>query len=382
MSERHPFFRFEIVTTAKTLNQYHARWNRLLDTIPQYLPSMTWEWHQAWLTANPQFHNRLHFIFAYDQRNHLIGLVPFVEMTAHLAMVNLKVLTLAGIRDHIKTIFIATPEHQLPLLDALMHYLTKEFTQWDLIAFRRLGSNRADDIFLERIVRHMHLRYSTESPLEIPYLPIQGNWEEYWKNRRKHFRHEYRRKMRKLQQQGHVSITIEEPPLADAVFQRFVMLEDSGWKGRNQSSLARRPHLLTLYREAAYRHSPYFRLLQFELRVNDQVIAASLCPQTRDGLYVYKIAYDESWARYSPGMLLRVAEIQYAMEQGLGVYSFSGKAQPWMRHFTERKHFSRDFIIYQQSLAATLRHLGYEIARPYLKRLPYLSGLLQRLVEE
>jgi len=353
VSERHPFFRFEIVTTAKTLNQYHARWNRLLDTIPHYLPSMTWEWHQAWLQANPQFCNRLHFIFAYDQRNHLIGLIPFVEVTAHLAMINVKVLTLAGIRDHIKTIFIATPEHQLPLLDALMHYLTKEFTQWDLIAFRRLGSNRGDDIFLERIVRHMHLRYSTESPLEIPYLPIQGNWEEYWKSRRKHFRHEYRRKMRKLQQQGTVSISIEESPLDDAVFQRFVTLENSGWKGH-----------------------------QFELRVNDQVIAASLCPQTRDGLFVYKIAYNESWARYSPSILLRVAEIQYAMEQGLHIYSFSGKAQPWMRHFTNRKHFSRDFIIYQQSLAATLRHLGYEIARPYLKRLPYLSGLFQRLVEE
>ncbi len=382
MNEQHPFFRFEIVTTFATLQQYQSRWNQLLDSIPLYLPSMTYEWHHAWLTAHPELHNRLHCIFAYDKHNTLVGIIPFIETKSHIAKIPLNVLTLIGMRDHIKTIFITQPEHQLPLLSALMHYLKEEYTHWDLVAFRRLGSNRADDIFLERIAHQLHLPLTTESPLEIPYIVIDSRWEEYWKSRSKHFRHEYRRKMRKLQQKGHVSVTTLTSPLEPETFQRFVTLENSGWKGKNQSSLVHRPQLMALYQHASQMNSAYFQLLQFELWLDNHLIAASLCPQTRNGLYVYKIAYDEQWGRYSPGILLRVAEVQYAFNHHLQIYSFSGKAQPWMRQFTHRKHFTRDFIIYQHSLPAFLRHVGFDVAKPYIKRLPYLYHLLRQFIQE
>ncbi len=382
MVKFHSYFHIEIVEDFNTFLTLQEQWNQLLTTIPQYLPSMTWEWHYAWLLANPAYQHHLHVILVYNHNRQLVGIIPLIKRVGHLAWVPLKMLTLAGNRDHIKTIFIASPEHQLPLLDALMHYLTHDYPHWDILAFRRLGSNRADEIFLERISKHLHLRFSTEATIEIPYIALPDNWDTYWKARSKHFRHEYRRKMRKLQQQGKVTIRMIEPPLPQRAFQQFVELENSGWKGKQRSSLAHRPHLLELYRQAAQLSSPYFRMLLFELRLDNRLIAASLCPQTRDGLFVYKIAYDESMARYSPGILLRVAEIQYAIQHQLAIYSFSGKAQPWMWQFTHRKHFTRDVIIYHHSLPARLRHIGYTVARPFLKRLPLLPRILHRLVKD
>ncbi len=380
MFKFHSYFNLEVITSYAAFIKKRLIWNQLLAEIPHYLPSMTWEWHQAWLQANPHFQSRLHFLFIYTPKHRLAGIIPLVETTERLGAIHLTILTLAGIRDHIKTIFIAAPEHQLPLLDLLMHYVTYEHTHWDLLTFRRLGSNRGDEIFLERISNHLHLRFATEAVLEIPYIALPKNWETYWRSRKKHFRHEYRRKWRQLQQLGTVTVQVLEPPLNAQTFHRFVHLENSGWKGQHHSSLAYRPHLKALFYYAAQWSSPEFRLLQFELRVNQQVIAASLCPQTRDGLYVYKIAYDESMSRYSPGMLLRVSEIQYAIERRLAIYSFSGKAQRWMWQFTHRKHFTRDVIIYHHTLPARLHHLGYAKIRPYIKRIPALAGVLHHII--
>ncbi len=382
MFKFHSYFQLELVTSYTIFMKKRTVWNQLLTKIPHYLPSMTWEWHQAWLKANPHFQSHLHFLFVYQHNHQLVGIIPLVKTIGHLGAIPLKMLTLAGNRDHIKTIFITAPEHQLPLLDLLMHYLTFEYPHWDLLTFRRLGSNRGDEIFLERISRHLHLRLATEAVLKIPYIPLPDTWETYWKSRRKHFRHEYRRKWRQLQQLGIVTFQVLEPPLVAQTFQRFVHLENSGWKGKNHSSLAFRPHLKALYYHASQYASPYFRLIQFELWVNNRLIAASLCPQTQDGLYVYKIAYDESMGRYSPGMLLRVFEIQYAIQHQLAIYSFSGKAQPWMWQFTHRKHFTRDVIIYHHTFPARLHHLGYGIIRPYIKRFPMISDLFHRFFAE
>lgn len=139
MFKFHSYFQLELVTSYTLFMKKRAVWNQLLTKIPHYLPSMTWEWHQAWLKANPHFQSHLLFLFVYQHNHQLVGIIPLVKTIGHLGAIPLKMLTLAGNRDHIKTIFIIAPEHQLPLLDLFMHYLTFEYPHWDLLTFRRLG---------------------------------------------------------------------------------------------------------------------------------------------------------------------------------------------------------------------------------------------------
>jgi CelD/BcsL family acetyltransferase involved in cellulose biosynthesis len=54
-----------------------------------------------------------------------------------------------------------------------------------------------------------------------------------------------------------------------------------------------------------------------------------------DRFWLFKIGYDEQFARCSPGTLLMLHTVRYAAERGLVSYEFLGSADPWTAHWTQ-----------------------------------------------
>jgi CelD/BcsL family acetyltransferase involved in cellulose biosynthesis len=97
---------------------------------------------------------------------------------------------------------------------------------------------------------------------------------------------------------------------AHAWLAEFIALEAGGWKGREQSALdssaADRRFFVSAATEA-------FRRGRFEalaLRHGGRMIAARCGFAAGYGAYTFKIAYDESYARWSPGVLLEIENIR------------------------------------------------------------------------
>jgi CelD/BcsL family acetyltransferase involved in cellulose biosynthesis len=102
-----------------------------------------------------------------------------------------------------------------------------------------------------------------------------------------------------------------------AAFTDFVALEDAGWKGRAGTSLAKddrqRTELERFLSAPAIRD--HVRICQ--LRFGDEVVAAQLDVLVGTRLWYLKSAYDESYARFAPGLQLFVDAVAWAAEQGL-----------------------------------------------------------------
>lgn len=119
-------------------------------------------------------------------------------------------------------------------------------------------------------------------------------------------RKELRRQHRRLAELGALSTQrlASGEELADWTAD-FIRLEASGWKGRGNSALAsdrRTQALFTTALEGAARRG---RLDRLALRLDGRPIAMLASFVAPPGAFSFKTAFDEDFARYSPGVLLQ-----------------------------------------------------------------------------
>jgi CelD/BcsL family acetyltransferase involved in cellulose biosynthesis len=118
-------------------------------------------------------------------------------------------------------------------------------------------------------------------------------------------RRELDRQLRKLSEGGAVSLmTARTASDIEAAFEMFVALEESGWKGRRGTALKRRRPILDFAHSAVTRLAREGLAAIDVLRVGEGPVAA-LIRFEQAGLSIpWKIAYDESFAAFSPGRQL------------------------------------------------------------------------------
>ena len=85
----------------------------------------------------------------------------------------------------------------------------------------------------------------------------------------------------------------------------FLALEHSGWKGAAGSALASHQATARMFREALSGAAAQGRLERLTLSLDDEPIAILANFISPPGSYSYKTAFDERYARFSPGVLLQ-----------------------------------------------------------------------------
>ena len=131
---------------------------------------------------------------------------------------------------------------------------------------------------------------------------------EYLAIRPKH-RREIQRLGRRLQEHLDTSLAVTDDAGEAAAIDEFLALERSGWKGRQGTAMAElRGHGAFFHRlcEGFARRG---RLQLLALRANGRAVAMKCNLRAGSHLYCFKIAYDDTFARFSPGMQLELANI-------------------------------------------------------------------------
>jgi CelD/BcsL family acetyltransferase involved in cellulose biosynthesis len=119
----------------------------------------------------------------------------------------------------------------------------------------------------------------------------------------KHFR-DLRRRARKLESEIG-DITFSEHAGDPVVVDDFLDLEAAGWKGNEGTALACGPGA-EFFRAICGAFAQAGRLQMLVMRAGDRTVAIQSSVVAGEGLFCFKIAYDESLKRFSPGTQLMV----------------------------------------------------------------------------
>lgn len=138
-------------------------------------------------------------------------------------------------------------------------------------------------------------------------LSAEAYWEASLSGKK---RKELRRQANRLADEGTVAITRSAGAegLEDWCRQ-FLALEQAGWKGKAGSALASDPATAAVFSESLAGAAHRGRLERLTLTLDGQPIAMLASFLSPPGAFSFKTAFDERFARYSPGVLLQQANL-------------------------------------------------------------------------
>jgi hypothetical protein len=151
----------------------------------------------------------------------------------------------------------------------------------------------------------------------------------------------------------------------------FIELEARGWKGRNASALGSSDAGRVFFTRATRAAARCGRLMMLGLRLAGKWIALKCNFLSGEGSFAFKIAYDEDYARFSPGMLLELENIRrFHARPGLR----------WMDSCAEPDHFMVNRLwVDRRGLADLVTTTGRAAGDLIVSSLPLLHWMSRTL---
>ncbi len=126
---------------------------------------------------------------------------------------------------------------------------------------------------------------------------------------------EHRRLRARLAERGALRFERLAPYAAvDAWIDTLFALETSGWKGREGVAAAADPATEACFRAILTEAHKRGALDFHRMTVGDATIAMLANLESGDESFQLKIAYDEEWAAFSPGVLIEMAYLEHALD--------------------------------------------------------------------
>jgi CelD/BcsL family acetyltransferase involved in cellulose biosynthesis len=170
-----------------------------------------------------------------------------------------------------------------------------------------------------------------------PFVTTSGAHEDYVKSVGSKFFADIRRRRRRLEEEGAVTIEVVDEPGDD--LQRLLDegygLEGSGWKTAEGTSIAARPKVRAYYDDAARWAARRGILRLVFLRVDGKAVAFQLGVEDGGAYYFCKGGYDPAHHRFAPGKQLVAHMIERSFGNDVQTFEFLGESEPWKLEWTQ-----------------------------------------------
>jgi len=289
------------------------QWNELLFRSKQNTVFLTHQWFEAWWRS---FGKEYEFsvLLARDDAGDLIGAGPLLASYDRLYfMANQEV------SDYCD--FIIDAEKIDQFYELLLDYFQEHSAYIRDVELINIPSASPTLISIPRIASERSFSCGISESEVAPILTLPSSYETYIDSLNRKNRHELRRKVRRLESLGQISIqTKREPQKMNAAIQDFIFLHRKSnaskqefWQQEGMTDFFRiLTHLFSLERWVEV------NLLYFK----DKLIAGLLNFVYADNLYLYNVAFDREFFSISPGFFLFNHSIRQAIEENKKVVNF------------------------------------------------------------
>lgn len=180
-----------------------------------------------------------------------------------------------------------------------------------LVRFPMFEAGGAFDEALEDVLAERGLAHAETGRHERAFLKSDLDGETYLATHmRKKKRKEYNRLWNRLGETGDLKFIVHDGGADVAAWiDGFLRLERRGWKGKRGTALAERPNERAFFERLCADAYARGTLHCAEIVFDGRPIAMLASFLAGGGAYSFKIAYDEAYAKYSPGALLMMKAI-------------------------------------------------------------------------
>ena len=250
------------------------------------------------------------------QKEKIVGIAPLLVRNQRASFIGS-----AAVCDYIDFVIVPGMETDFfnVLLDDLRH---KGISQLDL------GPSRLDSTViscLARVARKRGYEVSCRQEDVTLELDLPQTWDEYLRILTSKQRHELKRKLRRLWEEGNVDYSIVRESVPD-VMDTFLKLFSQS-KGEKAAFMTDK--MESFFRSLA-KAMAEVRLLRFGiLRLDAVPVAMVMCFDYNDSVYLYNSGYDPQYRALSVGILSKALCIQDSIQKGKRRFDFLKGAEAY-----------------------------------------------------
>jgi len=168
-------------------------------------------------------------------------------------------------------------------------------------------------------------RVFAESIPAAPYVATDGSWDSYEQGLRRKFRSEIRRRRRRLEEEGPLTLEVSDgTERLDELLEEGFRVEGSGWKETYGTSIRSSSATRRFYTEVAQWAAERGWLRLAFLRLSGRTLAFDYCLEYNRIHYLLKTGYDPAYGKFAPGMLIRHMMLARAFSGEIDTYDFLG----------------------------------------------------------
>jgi CelD/BcsL family acetyltransferase involved in cellulose biosynthesis len=175
------------------------------------------------------------------------------------------------------------------------------------------------------------LRAAGYSTVEVtgvrsPYLELPGTWDALLASVSRNLRSQLGNRRRALEREGRLRFrtTVGGEEELGRDLDAFLRVEGSGWKAGSGTAILSDPRTQRLYTDFARAAAAAGWLRLHLLELDGVPVAADLNCAFAGGTFLVKTGFDERYARFSPGLVLRGEVLRAAIQEGSRFYDFLG----------------------------------------------------------
>lgn len=149
----------------------------------------------------------------------------------------------------------------------------------------------------------------------------------------------------------------------------FLELERAGWKGRTGSALACSPETRAFFEQAVAGAAEAGQLERCDMRLDGKPLAMLVNFLSPPGAFGFKTAFDESYSRFSPGVLLQIENLKFLDRRTLQwVDSCAAQDHPMIDSlWSDRRHIGR-FSVELRGLARRAMFRGVRLGEDLMAK--------------
>jgi GNAT acetyltransferase-like protein len=215
-----------------------------------------------------------------------------------------------------KYCYLCTPlvraGYEQQCLEAFLDWLARDGAGCQLMEFRSIGSEGSfHRALVDEFNRRGTLSFVSECFTRAMFRPARDPDDYIRKAISGDHKKSFRRLQRRLGEQGnlqYVSLGPDDDPRS--WIEEFLKLEAISWKGKQARALVSQAADQAYFEEVAMEAFRRGRMMMMAARLDGRAIAHKCNFLAAPGSFAFKIAYDEEYARYSPGVLLEFENIR------------------------------------------------------------------------
>ena|GEM_PF-3655943 len=325
----------DVVECPEKIDALRVVWNQIVHA--SYRPDLllTHEWFSLSLREFCQGTSPR--ILLAREGDQVLGIAPFmIQRFVRWGMPIRKLTFLHPGNTYDRGDFLIRERHE-EVLKALLEHLDLMRSEWDSATWAGIAEDSPNLLLLPKVTQACRLSISTPQPFgQALVLPICGSWEDYLKERGRHFRKHLNNPEARLKELGPLQwLTVREPEAVRAGLEELYRIQFANREANGESvpESDQRSRRAALFLSDLF--SPHGRAEVKLLRLNGRTIAGLFSVVHQGCLYALVIKFDHEFARQSVGRLALHYAVRDAWEEKIERIDFLMR-WPYVERWTEK----------------------------------------------